>query len=95
MLKSVSWAVAFATRLLFARAVSETGVDPISGAPVKVIPANMWPPHRPRPTQPTHRMSRNDKGKRVAVDRLQLNVIQGRLGFVPVTKLVGGKGLRP
>jgi hypothetical protein len=94
MLKSVSWAVAFATRLLFARAVADTGVDPLSGQPAKIIPANMWPPHRPRPTFPTHRMSRDDKGKRVAVDRLEM-AGGSHVHFRPVVKLVGGKGLRP
>jgi hypothetical protein len=87
MIKAVSWAVAFATRLLLSRAALETGIDPITAQPVRIPNANIWPPHRPRPTFP--RQHKRDP------DRLAMAVVQGRIGFTPVTKLVGGKGLRP
>ena len=87
MLKPVSWAVAFATRLLFARSVADTGVDPLTGAPAQTINANIWPPHRPRPTFP--------RQKKKDADRVRMAVIDGRVTFGERTKLVGGTGLRP
>ena len=51
-MKPIAWAVAFATRLLLARAVNTSGVDPVSGQLSRPNPAAMWPPHRPQPTPP-------------------------------------------
>jgi hypothetical protein len=86
--KLVPWTVAFATRLLLARSITESGVDPITGAPAHVPNAAMWPPHRPRPT-----FSR--KVKRDNDDLVRMAVVGGRVTFAERTKLVGGKGLRP
>ena len=86
MIKAVSWAVAFATRLLLSRAALETGIDPITAQPVRIPNANIWPPHRPRPTFP--RQHKRDP------DRLEM-AGGSHVHFRPVVKLVGGKGLRP
>ena len=51
-MKPIAWAVAFATRLLLARAVNTSGVDPVTGQLSRPNPAAMWPPHRPHPTPP-------------------------------------------
>jgi hypothetical protein len=90
MKRLIPFAIAFATQLFAARASAETGVDPFTGAPVQTLGANLWPPHRPRPTFPIQRRGRyHENAKRMAV-------VGGRVTYdVPPPKFSGSKGLRP
>jgi hypothetical protein len=90
MKRLIPFAIAFATQLFAARAANVGGVDPTTGQATQIPNANLWPPHRPRPTVPIqHRGRYHEDAKRMAV-------VGGRVTYdAPPPKFSGGKGLRP